>query len=47
MIDGTGRVPGNLGHLAAFEVDQNAAAPVAHPAMAFDHGIIAIDFHFP
>jgi hypothetical protein len=47
MIDGTIPVPGNLGHLAALEVDQDPAATMAHPTMAFDHGVISVNFHFP
>jgi hypothetical protein len=47
MIDRTIRVPGNFGHFAVFEVNQDAAATMTHPAMAFDHGVISVDFHFP
>jgi hypothetical protein len=47
VVDGTIRVTGNLSHFAVFSIDQNPATPMAHAAMAFDHGIITVDFHFP
>jgi len=46
MINGTIRIPCDLRHFSAFEVDQDPATAMAHPAMTFDHGIIAIDSHF-
>jgi hypothetical protein len=47
MIDGAIRITGNFSGFAAFGVDQNPASPMAHPAVAFNHGVKAVDFHFP
>ena len=47
VVDGAVRVPGDLGHLAGLSVYQNAAAAVAHAAVALDHAVIAVSFNFP
>jgi len=46
MINGTIRIPCDLRHFSVFEVDQDPATAMAHPAMTFDHGVIAVDRHF-
>ncbi len=46
VIDRTVRIPGNFGCLAVLCVNQNTAAAMAHPAVAFNHGIITVNFHF-
>jgi hypothetical protein len=45
MIDGTIRVSCDLDGLSLFDIDQNPATPMTHPAMTFYDRIVAIDFH--
>ena len=45
MINGAAGISGDLGHLTVLGVDQNAAPPVAHSAVALDDGIISVYFH--
>ena len=47
VVDGTVRITGNFGHLTFLGVNQDPAPPMAHPAMAFDNGIVTVNFHFP
>ena len=37
---------GNFGDLTVFSIDQDAASPMAHATVAFDHAIVTINFHF-
>jgi hypothetical protein len=45
MVYGTVGITVNLCHFAVFDIDQNTAAAVTHPAMAFNHRIILVNFH--
>ena len=45
MVDGAVRVSSDLNGLAILNLNENPAASVAHPAVAFDDGIVAVDFH--
>ena len=46
MVYGAVRVSCDLFHFAVFQVYQYATTSVTHPAMTFDDGIIAVNFHF-
>jgi len=46
MVDRTGRIAGDFGHFPVFSVDQNPATAMAHAAVAFDNGIVTVNFHF-
>ncbi|MBA7669368.1 hypothetical protein ES703_77498 [subsurface metagenome] len=47
MVYGAFRVAGNFSYSTIFGVYQNAATTMAHPAVAFNHRIVAIHLHFP
>jgi hypothetical protein len=47
MIDGTVRIAGDFGRFAVFGVNENATAAMTHPAVAFYHRVISVNFHFP
>jgi hypothetical protein len=46
MVDGTRRIAGNLGNLSILNINNNATPSMAHPTMALDNGVVAINFHF-
>jgi len=46
VIDGAVRIARNFGRFAVLGVDQHPAPAMAHAAVAFDHCIIAVYFHF-
>jgi hypothetical protein len=45
MVNRTVGIASDLGHFTVFGIDQDAATTVAHPAVAFDHRIISVNFH--
>ena len=46
VINGSIRITCNLGNFTVFGIDQNPAAAVTHPAMAFNNPVKPVDLYF-